>query len=192
MSIQYDEYLKEHIKCVKQAYNYMKSKMPQFFEFEGRENLKGWSIDKHDESKYSLEEYDAYDTWFYKNQSSGSKGAFNKAWLHHIHNNPHHWQHWVLIEDDPETVDGIKVDFGDNNRVTQITPIKMPDNYIMEMIADWWSFSWKSGNLFEIFDWYERHKATMKLHMETRNRVETVLNELKNTLGKDLKDHILG
>lgn len=27
---------------------------------------------------------------------------FNRAWLLHIHRNPHHWQHWVLINDDPE------------------------------------------------------------------------------------------
>ncbi|MFR1480703.1 MAG: DUF5662 family protein [Hydrogeniiclostridium mannosilyticum] len=27
--------------------------------------------------------------------------AFQRAWLLHIHRNPHHWQHWVLINDDP-------------------------------------------------------------------------------------------
>src|SRR5688572_29402107 len=26
--------------------------------------------------------------------------AFDKAWLHHQHRNPHHWQHWLLREDD--------------------------------------------------------------------------------------------
>jgi hypothetical protein len=28
--------------------------------------------------------------------------SFDKAWLHHQHNNPHHWQYWLLREDSPE------------------------------------------------------------------------------------------
>nr|DAE02562.1 MAG TPA: hypothetical protein [Siphoviridae sp. ctmYS12] len=28
----------------------------------------------------------------------------------------------------------------------------MPYNYIIEMICDWWAFSWNKGNLQEIFN----------------------------------------
>ena len=35
------------------------------------------------------------------------------------------------------------------------TILEMPYDYIIEMICDWWSFSWQSGNLYEIFKWYE-------------------------------------
>lgn len=49
----------------------------------------------------------------------------NYAWNHHIHSNPHHWQYWI---------------------------IPMPLNYI---ICDWWSFSFRRGDLTEIF-----HPAT--------------------------------
>ena len=51
----------------------------------------------------------------------------------------------------------------------------MPRHYIIEMICDWWAFSWKSGNLMEIFDWYNKHKDYMKLSEATRNTVVRIL-----------------
>ena len=56
---------------------------------------------------------------------------------------PHHWQYWVLINDNPEEGEVL---------------IEMPYNYILEMICDWWAFSWAKGNLNEIFPWYEERK----------------------------------
>ena len=57
----------------------------------------------------------------------------------------------------------------------------MPFEYIIEMICDWWSFSWKSGNMTEIFDWYEKHKD-MKLNPETRKTVKDILAKMKQKL----------
>ena len=90
---------------------------------------------------------------------------FNIAWLHHIHNNPHHWQHWVLLQDEGTVV-----------------CVDMPMNYIIEMICDWWSFSWNDGNLFEIFDWYEDNKKNMDLSDVTRTIVEGMLNQMREIL----------
>ena len=121
----------------------------------------------HDISKYSEAEYTPYDNYFYGNKSYAVTKAFNYAWLHHIHNNPHHWQYWVLQHDDePEEV------------------LEMPYQFIVEMICDWWSFSWKNGNLYEIFDWYEKHK-NMKLHPNTRKIVEGILEDIKKELDKE-------
>ena len=61
----------------------------------------------------------------------------------------------------------------------------MPYNYIIEMICDWWAFSWKSGNLYEIFDWYDKHKEYMILHNSTRKSVEYILNRIKEKLDAD-------
>lgn len=187
MSLAYDEYLKTHIKNVIIGYEYLREKMPKRFEFEKKLGDK-WSIEKHDESKYSEEEYMAYDKWFYGSKSFANKVEFNKAWLHHIHENPHHWQHWLLIEDDP---DRAMTEPNFDGNLVSFEAIEMPDNYIMEMIADWWSFSWKTGNLLEVFEWYKMHEKTIKMHPKTRLKVEEILGELKAILGKELSSYIL-
>lgn len=164
MSIEYDRYLTEHIHNVQEAGHWMAD--------HGLFPLLTMTFPRHDESKYSVEEYDAYDKYFYGNNKSYKVvNDFNYAWLHHIHNNPHHWQHWVLKHDDePEEA------------------LEMPIEYVAEMIADWWSFSFKMGNYYEIFDWYDKHKAGMVLHKKTRKLVEDTLNEIRSILDRDQTD----
>ena len=58
----------------------------------------------------------------------------------------------------------------------------MPYNYIIEMMCDWWAFSWNKGNLNEIFDWYEKQKYYMKLSNATRKTVEDILSKIKKKL----------
>ena len=58
----------------------------------------------------------------------------------------------------------------------------MPDNYIVEMILDWWTFSWKTNKLTEIFSWYEKNKSKIKLSENTRQIVEEILNKMKELL----------
>lgn len=58
----------------------------------------------------------------------------------------------------------------------------MPYNYIIEMICDWWAFSWNGRNLNEIFDWYDKHKDYMKLSDATRKTVEDILSKIKEKL----------
>ena len=129
MSKAYTQYIVEHCANVKKAYEWLVDHKIIKDEFIHR-------IQAHDISKYSDEEYDAYDKYFYGKQGKTIeiKDAFNFAWLHHIHANPHHWQHWVLINDD----DGTKA-------------LEIPEEYVIEMICDWWSFSHKTENLEEIF-----------------------------------------
>ena len=55
----------------------------------------------------------------------------------------------------------------------------MPYNHILEMICDWWSFSWSKGDLTEIFKWYDAHKAHMKLGKKTRQTVEDILDRIR-------------
>lgn len=165
MSIQYNEYLEKHIQNVQRAYDWLITHFPDILNsMSGHEYI----FKLHDSSKYTPEEYDAYDKYFYGNNKSFKVVQdFNLAWLHHIHYNPHHWQHWVLQHDDePEEV------------------LDMPFWYIVEMICDWWSFSFASGNLSEIFDWYEKHKS-MKLSDRTRKAVEDILSRIKDELEKD-------
>ena len=164
MSVQYDNFLTEHKENVAKGFRWLQENIPEVIE-DGFE----WQICfNHDASKTDPEEYDAYDAYFYGNNRSYSVVQnFNKAWLRHIHNNPHHWQHWILINDEPK--EGMVV-------------IDMPYIYVVEMICDWWSFSWKKGDLNEIFGWYEDRKDYMKLSADTRRSVEYILGKMKDKL----------
>ena len=63
--------------------------------------------------------------------------------------------------------------------------LDMPMNYIVEMICDWWSFSWREGDLTEIFKWYDAHKDYMKLSVKTRDIVEYILHIIRAELDKE-------
>lgn len=163
MSKQYDDYIKDHRFNVYKAWSWLS-------DHNIIEQCIYPGILSHDMSKYDPEEYDAYDKYFYGEQTAEVKDAFNRAWLHHIHNNPHHWQHWVLIEDD-----------GGKKPIA----LMMPYEYVVEMICDWWSFSFKKDDLHEIFDWYEQHKNQMILHENTRELVEEILEDIRVALDKE-------
>lgn len=164
MSKEYDEYLYEHIEHVTNAYDWLRHHLPEVAAPYGGLSTFLY-LGHHDESKYSREEYIPYDEYFYGDKNvQGVREAFNYAWLHHIHNNPHHWQYWVLINDDPEE---------------GTVALDIPYQYVIEMICDWWSFSWKTGNLYEIFDYYDTHKKHMILSKNTRELVEEILGKIK-------------
>lgn len=168
MSARYDEYITNHKRNVAKGFNWLKENLPEIFPNEAVESMVEWQcINAHDQSKYDKEEYDAYDHYFYGNRSYEVVQNFNYAWLHHIHNNPHHWQYWILINDDPD--EGIKY-------------LEMPIEYVIEMICDWWSFSWYNDDLYEIFRWYGRHRDHIKLNDNTRKLVEDILNQIHTKL----------
>lgn len=163
MSSLYDEYLIQHKLNVKKGFDWIRDNIPELlptgYDLE-------WQIGlAHDGSKTRTEEYKAYDLYFFGNNKSYQVVEdFRRAWLLHIHNNPHHWQYWVLHNDDPSEGQII---------------MDMPYNYIIEMVCDWWSFSWKLGNLFEIFNWYDEHKDYILLSDQTRKTVEDILKQIK-------------
>lgn len=178
MSAEYDLYLSQHIDNVVKGYYWLTEHMSNIAaQFDSVCAIAGLTnaehfLRQHDQSKFSKEEYDSYDDYFYgNNRSFRVKQRFNKAWLHHIHNNPHHWQHWVLINDDEKA-----------------EALAMPYHYIIEMILDWWTFSWRSGNLMEIFDWYEQHRDHIMLHPMTRASVEKTLSQMRDILELDRKE----
>lgn len=161
----YNEYLENHISGVKKSFNWMIHNIPRVFDYHDLSTIQKL-IDSHDQSKYSKEEYIPYCQYFYgENRTKAVENNFDAAWLHHQHANPHHWQHWVLREDD-----------GD------LKLIKIPFEYIIEMICDWWSFSWNKNNLYEIFDWYDENKSKMLLHDLTRTLVEEILLTIRQAL----------
>ena len=161
----YTEYILDHKANVRKAYDWLDA--------HGliKDNILLSKVQvnvvNHDLSKYLPDEFDAYAEYFYGKKTAKVEKDFDYAWLHHIHNNPHHWQHWLLVNDTDGTY-----------------ALEMPEEYVYEMICDWWAFSFKKGNLYEIFDWYKGQKD-MILHDKTRKLVEDTLDKIKKILDQD-------
>lgn len=166
MKDQYDQYLDSHISNVKKGFDWLYKNIPELFTEYDADYL-GDIISKHDDSKYDTDEYYPYCEYFYGNNKNTKETLenFDYAWLHHQHNNPHHWQHWLLREDDG----GMKA-------------LEMPYEYVIEMICDWWAFSWKNNNLYEIFNWYANNTEKHQFHDNTKKQVEEILDKLKKKL----------
>lgn len=174
MSDQYDRYLDQHRRNVRRGWEWLVDNLPDLFTKVDLHAMKT-QILNHDSSKNAPEEYAAYDRYFYGgNKSFRVVQDFRRAWLHHIHENPHHWQHWVLNNDEPEEGEVI---------------LEMDYIYIIEMICDWWAFSWQKGDLSEIFSWYDKHQKYIKLASNTRKTVEDILWALRGRLGYNVLAH---
>lgn len=166
MSEQYDKYLKEHIDNVQKAWNELKPLL-QYLPVEItsfiHNSLIEYMIKHHDESKYEVGEYNPYDDYFYTEKTDENREEINKAfayaWNTHQKMNTHHWQYWVLLNDDGTT----KV-------------LDMEIHSILEMFCDWWSFSWKQNNPREILDFYKYNRDKMQLSEYTQNIVEKLLS----------------
>lgn len=76
-------------------------------------------------------------------------------------------RYWVLINN--------------NSKECEIA-LDLPYNYILEMVCNWWAFSWQKGNLNEIFNWYEEYKEYIKLSPKTRKTVDSILEKMKEKL----------
>lgn len=96
---------------------------------------------------------------YYKPTDTGDQ-AFDKAWLHHQKLADHHWQWWILPEDEG----GVKI-------------LPMSDNARREMLADWRGASKAQGfdGKDDLVAWYEKNKGKMQLHPETREWIESQL-----------------
>lgn len=99
------------------------------------------------------------ETGYYKPTDTGNQ-EFDLAWLYHQKRNRHHWQYWILPEDDG----GVKV-------------LDMPWGYVLEMMCDWQGASLAQNHGIDIRPWYRKNKDKMQLSDLTRKRVETLLKE---------------
>lgn len=172
MSREYDQYLVNHKASVGTAYQWFKTNMPEFVQ---QSLVGGMTLGElehqiliaHDSSKTMFDEYPAYDRHFYSDSPKDkTQEEFNLAWLRHIHRNPHHWQYWILANED----------LGD------APALEMPQNYVLEMLCDWWSFSWRNYEPDRIFEWWDRHKDKMILHQKTRDLIHETIWTMKEKL----------
>ncbi len=158
---QYENYLIEHISNVQKAFEVCdKEKLSKLADLNEKELLDiKEQISHHDESKYNEEEWEPYLNWFYPANENDSKDeyGYDCAWIHHCHNNPHHFQYWVCINDDGTT-----------------KPIDMPINYIIEALCDWHSFSAKNSESTAA-NWWKEHRDTFNMTDYTKEWFDTLV-----------------
>ena len=164
MSTQYNKYLEEHIGNVIKGYEILKDNLDVDFVSKHKINFDYLDlvIRKHDQSKYTEDEYFAYDEYFYGTKCKETKEKFDLAWLHHQNTNKHHWQYWLLKEDN-----GL------------LKPLDMDIYSIIEMVCDWWSFSLKQNKPLEILKFYNDHESTRVLSNNTKYTVLEILDTIK-------------
>lgn len=144
----YEAKLNHHIACVREA---------------GRKiGVDEDLLRIHDASKWSREEFDGYALHFC---GSGQPEMFSRAWLHHIHANPHHWQHWLFPDD-----------FSPKDSKVENGAIEMPVCYTLEMIADWMGSSKAYTGSWDMTDWLCKNMKRIRLHSKTIAVVRNVLD----------------
>jgi len=124
-----------------------------------------WRLLIHDWSKLTLAEWGPYVRSFYgtEGRTPEVRAAFNAAWLHHQHRNPHHWQHWLLREDDGPTV-----------------ALEMPPKLIREMVADWMGAGRAITGKWEVGSWYAANRDKIVLAEGTRVLVDLLIPATPN------------
>ncbi len=124
-------------------------------------------LDIHDASKYTNSEFGAYAKHFH---GGGAPREFALAWLHHIHNNNHHWQHWMFP-------DG----YNPKESGTENGIIEMPEKYALEMIADWMGSSKVYTGSWDMTQWLENNAPRIRVHSQTAKFLKEKLGELGYT-----------
>lgn len=133
----------------------------------------------HDASKFTPSEWKPYVDYFYGDNSGEgleaigtwglaelapfgfyAKDRFDVAWNHHQKRNKHHWQYWLLTNDEEGTY-----------------PLSMPERYAREMVADWNGAGRTLGKP-DTRAWYEKNKGNIKMRDDTRVFVEGLLRRL--------------
>jgi hypothetical protein len=144
-----------------------------------RRGVNPWQLIVHDLSKFRPDEWRPYAEWFYganggpwapllrdpseawREEAAVRQRAFQRAFLAHLHRNPHHQQHYVL----PSQGDKPPVVF------------EIPERYVREMLADWDGAGRAISGVVDCRDWYVRETLAGRilLHPATRDRVDQLL-----------------
>lgn len=153
---EYIAYIKEHVDNVHTAFlKYGINMCKRLFITPGTLYVR---VIKHDDSKYSEFEFDAYRQYFYPcSDEDPNEEIFNNGWKHHYTINDHHPEYWV---------DEVTGDIND-----------MPVECIAEMLLDWESMSMKFGG--NTYDYYMKERDIKPFSENTKNIIDDLISIFK-------------
>ena len=161
--LEYKCYILQHLANIKKAYILYKDFLIEKLELRDSDvRVISDLVRQHDDSKWDLEEFDAYRKHFYptlqenemvQDMKDRLEKDFDAAWEHHYKNNPHHWQYW-----------------GKDNDI--------PNVYIAEMILDWIAMG-MAGSKIKAYDWYDQHRDEIQVTDNARIKLDETLAALR-------------
>ena len=110
-----------------------------------------WRLLIHDWSKFLPSEYSVYKKRFTSKEYTEEE--WEKAWLHHIHFNPHHHEHWMI----------------------KGQAIRMPDVFVKEMVIDWHGAGRGYQGSWDIQPWIDANYQKIVLHPESLEKLKSAL-----------------
>lgn len=88
---------------------------------------------------------------------------YDYAWLHHQKRNKHHWQYWVLQEDEGK-----------------MKLLDIPMKYRIEMLCDWIGANKACKNPKSVYQWYMDNKNIILINKKTKNWIIKELLKIQN------------
>lgn len=142
---EYLDYIERHWKNVKKAWEELNTKCEGHgFNWLYDDYIWGCineNIKHHDMSKLSINEFIQYRQYFHPTgDETPNKDLMQDAWLHHLGNNPHHWQYRA------------DRDFYYPNQELI---------YLIENICDWMAMGYEFGDTAK--EYYEKNKKDIML-----------------------------
>lgn len=130
-----------------------------------------WRLVIHDWSKFTPAEWNGYRERFFSGRAgqtdkSADPEAFHRAWSHHWHLNPHHWEHWLTAEGEP---------------------LRMPEKFVREMVADWLGAGRAITGEWNMYAWWTANNDRIKLHPETWGDVYALIESREIDYGNALE-----
>ena len=132
-----------------------------------------WQGLRHDLSKYSPTEFIPGAKYYQGNRSPNAEerevNGYSVAWMHHQGRNKHHFEYWT------------DVSTAENN--WKIVGVKMPVNYLAEMVMDRIAASkiYQGKNYTDAapYTYFSRNKEYIVMHPETKACLDKILLMLK-------------
>ena len=157
---EYKNYIHDHkMNILRAFYEFVNCKPLEKIMFDSKILFPLWDrVVKHDESKYSKEEFEPYRKQYHPvdaQEKALNTLAFNKAWEHHYQTNDHHWQNrqdWPNVELDIQT--------------------KLA---CLENVIDWLAMGYKFND--RPYQYYEKHKEEIKLPQKQKDFIEYLIYE---------------
>lgn len=127
----------------------------------------------HDLSKYTWEEFRTGMNYFQGTRSPNAaekeEKGYSSAWLHHKGRNKHHFEYWT--------------DVSTKEQNWKIVGVKMPINYLVEMVMDRIAASkiYQGKNYTDAspYEYFARNKDYLVMHPETKAMLDKILLMLK-------------
>lgn len=127
----------------------------------------------HDLSKYSWEEFRTGVNYYQGNRSPNAaekeEKGYSSAWLHHKGRNKHHFEYWIDVSSAADH--------------WQLVGMKMPVNYLVEMVMDRIAaskiYQGKNYTNSSPYAYFSRNREYLTMHPETKEMLGKILLMLK-------------